>query len=217
MEPGWRGDGALPERRLPRGGARRGAPIRLPAGGERRLAPDARRLRARAARRAARSRRVAHRLDAGRAVRGPADGGAGAGRRLDDPPFVAGEIADRGPLERGRPGSRSTRGPAKPASSSASEPGATRRAKCPHRAQGGGGDRAGQRRRPRRRRRSRRAPLGVEEGDVRRGDPRPRAARRCRRSGSCPRGSAGSASSRRSATSSCRSRSPATSTRRTSS
>ena len=105
---------------------------------------------------------------------------------------------------------------ARPASSSARRRGATRRRRALDRAEGGGGHGPGQRRRARRddddlddaaARASRRARTA-----------RPcwcPAARRCRRCGSCPRGSAASASSRRSATCSCRSSSPATSTRPT--
>ncbi len=43
MEPGWRGDGGLPERRLSRGRTRLQRPARLPAGRDRRLALVARR------------------------------------------------------------------------------------------------------------------------------------------------------------------------------
>ena len=70
-----------------------GVPARLSAGRVRRLAPDARRVRPRERRRAGPSRRVAHR------DRCPA---SGSPARPGDAPFVAGDIADRGPLERGR-------------------------------------------------------------------------------------------------------------------
>ena len=48
MEPGWRGDGALSQRRLSRGRSRLRRPARLSAGRDRRLARVARRIRPRA-------------------------------------------------------------------------------------------------------------------------------------------------------------------------
>ena len=204
-----RGGGRRPRRR------RRGVPLRLSAGSERRLAPDPRRLgpRARAARRP-QSEGGAAGVIPGERFAQPAEPAAGPGR-LDDPPFVSGEIADRGPLERGAPSVRRHAGPRRARAASARRPGATRRA--------GRSPRSRPRRGP--------APVNADDldddddapapdrdrgGRARRGASSSRAARRCRRSASCPRGSAGSGSRRRSATSSCRSTSPATSTRRTS-
>ena len=113
----------LPRRRAGRLGLRSG----YRPGGERRLAPDARRLRPRAApaRLAIGGRRS--RRHAGRAVRRAAAGRPPAGAPVDDAPFVAGEIADRGPLERGAPARPRHAAPARRASWSARRRGATRR------------------------------------------------------------------------------------------
>ncbi len=104
MEPGWRGDGAGY-----RGGgyreAERGTGSRagLSARRVRRVAPDPRRLGARAAPRAAAHRRAAHRgpCPVNDSRRGRRRCAAARSRWM--PPFVAGDIADRGPLERPAP------------------------------------------------------------------------------------------------------------------
>ena len=80
------------------------------------------------------------------------------------PPFVSGEIADRGPARARRPGRPDTRArearelERQKAWRDQAAPGA-------HRAQGGGGDRAGQRRRPRDDDEDALLPLGIEEGE----------------------------------------------------
>ena len=103
MEPGWRGDGGVPQRRLSRGRSRFRRPARLPARRDRRLALVARRVRPRAGDPRPRQRRVAgparSRVNGSR--RRPRPGAAPAA--VSEAPFVAGDIADRGPLERGAP------------------------------------------------------------------------------------------------------------------
>ena len=90
MEPGWRGDGSA------RGGyreAERGSlSARLSTRGVRRLAPDPRRTGTRGAARPGVERRPPDVMPGERFAARPGDD-----------PFVAGDIADRGPLERGAP------------------------------------------------------------------------------------------------------------------
>ena len=208
--------GLVPRRLSRRGCRRSAAPVGLPARRERRLAPDPGRHVPRAGRRAARSPTAVHPPPASfRASGSRSRRPAGAARDSTMPAFVSGEIADRGPLERGAPPVPDTR--ARDARElDRQKAWRDQAARALDRPPGGGGDRAGQRRRPRRSTTRTTARSGSPRAESGEGVPRARRRRRCRRSGSCPRGSAGSASSRRSATSSCRSRSPATSTRRTS-
>ena len=142
--------------------------------------------------------------------------GGGSRASAVEAPFVAGEIADRGPVERAAAAEAALevarpRRPGVGAPGPMARPGLAR----PGGLQGRGGDRAGERCRPGRRRRAPGRPGGRRcRGGGRPGPPR-RERDSCRPCASFPTGSAASAWSRRSATSSCRSSSPATSTRRT--
>ena len=205
MEPGWRGDGSLRDAAAtarPIGAGRSGPGYRPGASGGWRQTRGGSGRETRAARprlggwrterrcRASASpcRRTAVAARAGSTTRrsSPATSPIAA-RSSAARPAVARDAGPRGPR------ARAPEGVARPG-----DPGADG-------AQGRGGDRPGQRRRPRATTTSIGCPLGVEEGDARRDASWCPAARRCRRSGSCPRGSAASASSRRSATCSCRS------------
>ena len=206
MEPGWRGDGAYRPggyREADRGGAYGPGTgrARPAAGGRRAAAPAARPRRA-----ALGGWRIGR--DARRAIRDAADGRRrravrrGRHRRSR----AAGTSRDRRRAPRPAPARR--------ASSSARRPGATRRRARSTRS------------RPRRGpvRSTRTSSRTTDSTTCRSGSRRaPTArrcscpvARRCPRSGSSPRGSAASASSRRSATCSCPSSSPGTWTRPTS-
>ena len=123
MEPGWRGDGALSRRRLPRGRARR----RVPAG------------------LSARARRGGWRQTRGGSGREPAPRGpvseGGASGTMPGERLSPGSARRRSPTRRSSPATSPTAGrssaaarrppprpgPARPASSSARRPGATRR------------------------------------------------------------------------------------------
>ena len=214
MEPGWRGDGALSQRRLSRGRARFRRPARLSAGRDRWLAL------------------VARRLGREPATRGPIGGWLGRhARQVSGSPRrpAPGAVRRASPRRRSSP----ARSPTAARSSAARPPTAAEtrarearelqrqkawrdqasRALNAMKAEDGTGPVNAERPRGRR---SRPAAARRRGGPRRRDGARARAARRCRRCASCRRASAASGSSRRSATCSCRSSSPATWTRRTS-
>ena len=194
----WSRAGAARARTGPAATARRTrgrAAARLPAGRVRWLAPDPRRVGARAGAARPRLGGWPGRHDARRAVRRAVRSRRPARPRRRSSPARSPTAARWSAAPR-RPPPRP--GPATRASSSARRRGATRPAARAQRAEGGGRHRPGQRRRARGRRvdRCRSAPRKVR---MARPSSSP-AARRCRRSGSCPRASAASASSRPSAT-----------------
>ena len=149
MEPGWRGDGSVPDaaatarRNAARRSGRAIGPGRPAAGARPVAGPGAR-----------------------RAPRGPHRGGWRTGtlpgerfappcgaRQPGDAPFVAGDIADRGPLERGAGADARAETRAREARELERQKAwRDQAARALNALQGGGGDRPGQRRRPRGRR-----------------------------------------------------------------